>query len=200
MIRPTMRSIFSLVISWGIVMILLGASPGTAAKHNLRIQALIPQMNDVFSSDGVIPAMNMAVDDINANESLLSDYTLFTKISNTKCDAPEGTWQLIRSVLDTDQSDETKIIVYLGGACSLATEPTAALTGRLYKVVQVCWYNTYTLPGFVSFNGAINLIFILYVFRCRMLLHHLCCLIDPCIHYSFVHRLRNCSSMMQDSL
>ena len=54
-----------------------------------------------------------------------------------QCDASEGTWQMIKSVLDTSSYNETKIIAFLGGSCSLVTEPTAALSGRLYKVVQV---------------------------------------------------------------
>ena len=61
----------------------------------------------------------------------------FLSLTHTQCDSSEGTWQLIKSILETDIVNETKIIAFLGGACSLATEPTSALSGRLYKVVQV---------------------------------------------------------------
>ena len=37
----------------------------------------------------------------------------------------------------TSDDNATKIITFLGEACSSVSEPTAALTGRLYRVVQV---------------------------------------------------------------
>ena len=42
---------------------------------------------------------------------------------------------MIRSVLDT--ITPPRYVVFLGGGCSLATEPTAALSGAFYHVVQV---------------------------------------------------------------
>lgn len=58
--------------------------PVQGGKPKLRIQSLIPQNNDVFSNDGVIPALNMALDDINNNDSILSNYELVSEISDTK--------------------------------------------------------------------------------------------------------------------
>ena len=60
-----------------------------------------------------------------------------------QCDASEATWQLIQSVLNqtNDTTGEVMInpfkIMFLGGGCSLATEPLAALSGRFYNVTQV---------------------------------------------------------------
>ena len=42
---------------------------------------------------------------------------------------------MIKSVLDT--IEPPRYVVFLGGGCSLATEPTAALSGAFYHVVQV---------------------------------------------------------------
>ena len=44
---------------------------------------------------------------------------------------------MIKSVLDTSGVNDTNVIAFVGGGCSTTTEPTAALSGRLYKVVQV---------------------------------------------------------------
>ena len=44
---------------------------------------------------------------------------------------------MIKSILNTSDDDATKIITFLGGSCSIVSEPTAALSGRLYRVVQV---------------------------------------------------------------
>ncbi len=44
---------------------------------------------------------------------------------------------MIDSVLKTSDPNISNIIAFIGGSCSIVTEPTAALSGRLYKVVQV---------------------------------------------------------------
>ena len=57
--------------------------------------------------------------------------------STLQCNPSEGTWQMIQSVLNTSDPNTTNVIAFVGGGCSTTTEPTAALSGRLYKVVQV---------------------------------------------------------------
>ena len=53
-----------------------------------------------------------------------------------QCDASESTWQLINAiVLNADRAQPK--IMFLGGGCSPATEPLAALSGRFYNVTQV---------------------------------------------------------------
>ena len=67
-----------------------------------------------------------------------------THTHTPQCDPSEATWQLIRSVLNgtNETTGETIVnpfkIMFLGGGCSLATEPLAALSGRFYNVTQVC--------------------------------------------------------------
>ena len=58
-------------------------------------------------------------------------------LSSCQCDASEATWQLIKVVLEEDGVDPPPRIMFLGGGCSLATEPLAALAGRFYNVTQV---------------------------------------------------------------
>ena len=55
-----------------------------AEKNKLLIHALIPQNNSVFSADGVIPAAQIAVEDVNNYASLLPDYELVMEISDTE--------------------------------------------------------------------------------------------------------------------
>ena len=55
-----------------------------AEKKKLLIHALIPQNNLVFSADGLIPAAQIAVEDVNNNASLLPDYELMMEISDSK--------------------------------------------------------------------------------------------------------------------
>ena len=54
-----------------------------------------------------------------------------------QCDASEATWQLIQVVLDDNGTQPDPRIMFLGGGCSPATEPLAALSGRFYNVTQV---------------------------------------------------------------
>ena len=55
-----------------------------AEKNKLLIHALIPQNNSVFSADGVTPAAQIAVEDVNNDTSLLPDYELVMEISDSK--------------------------------------------------------------------------------------------------------------------
>ena len=57
---------------------------------------------------------------------------------------------MINSVLETSGPNSTRVIAFVGGSCSLATEPTAALSGRLYKVVQVSCHNYTDIKSFSS--------------------------------------------------
>lgn len=54
----------------------------------------------------------------------------------TQCDPSEATWQLINSIV-LQGSNNVPRIMFLGGGCSLATEPLAALAGRFYKISMV---------------------------------------------------------------
>ena len=64
--------------------------------------------------------------------------------THTQCDASEATWQLIQVVLDDNGTEPDPRIMFLGGGCSPATEPLAALSGRFYNVTQVSQYSLFS--------------------------------------------------------
>ena len=54
-------------------------------KASLRLQILVPaEKNPTYWDGGVIPAMLMALDDVNNASNILSDYTLEAHISDTR--------------------------------------------------------------------------------------------------------------------
>ena len=54
-------------------------------KANLRIQLLVPEeKNPTYWDGGVLPAMLMAVDDVNNATNILSNYTLEANVSDTR--------------------------------------------------------------------------------------------------------------------
>uniref|UniRef100_A0A1X7U648 G-protein coupled receptors family 3 profile domain-containing protein n=1 Tax=Amphimedon queenslandica TaxID=400682 RepID=A0A1X7U648_AMPQE len=58
---------------------------GNANKTPLRLQILVPaEKNPTYWDGGVIPAMLMALDDVNNASHILSNYTLTANISDTK--------------------------------------------------------------------------------------------------------------------
>lgn len=117
----------------------------SAEKTPLYIQGFVPTHNPTFRSESIIPAATVAVKEINDNPNVLPNYTLVVEWNSTLCDPSEATWQLIRSVLNgtNETTGETIVnpfkIMFLGGGCSLATEPLAALSGRFYNVTQLSY-------------------------------------------------------------
>ena len=59
-----------------------------------------------------------------------------------QCDPSEATWQLISAIVLREDKQDPRIM-FLGGGCSLATEPLAALAGRFYKISMVRTRKTY---------------------------------------------------------
>ena len=61
---------------------------GTVALANglvpLRIQVLVPKENPSFSAESTLPAMDLAVDDINDNSDLLNDYNFTLVVTDTR--------------------------------------------------------------------------------------------------------------------
>ena len=123
-------------------------------KTALFIQGFVPRDNPTFVVTSLEPAAYLAVKDINDRKDILVNYTLNltfvdTKVINSlysivkiiiheiQCDPAEATWQLIRSVIRRDRKDGT-VVMLLGGGCSPATEPLAALAGLFYNLTQVC--------------------------------------------------------------
>ncbi|XP_019856011.1 PREDICTED: gamma-aminobutyric acid type B receptor subunit 1-like [Amphimedon queenslandica] len=123
--------------------LLLSASLSASfPPRKLQLQVLLPLNNSVVRNYDALPAVTMALEDINANPYFLQDYELVAAINDTECDSSVGSWRLIESVLTTSPPNVTKIISFIGGGCSLATEPMAALTGQLYNIVQLSYFAT----------------------------------------------------------
>lgn len=55
-----------------------------SAAHKLQLQVLLPYNNTVLSDDSSLPAIIMALRDINSMPYLLQDYELEVSIGNTK--------------------------------------------------------------------------------------------------------------------
>lgn len=64
-----------------ILLLLLSAF---SAAHKLQLQVLLPYNNTVLSDDSSLPAIIMALRDINSMPYLLQDYELEVSIGNTK--------------------------------------------------------------------------------------------------------------------
>ena len=79
MVVSSLKKMMLLVMS--LVLLVVQAEAG---KQKLLILALVPEHNDVFSVDQVIPAAQMGLEDINKNSSLLPDYELVMKIVDTQ--------------------------------------------------------------------------------------------------------------------
>ncbi|XP_064396472.1 gamma-aminobutyric acid type B receptor subunit 1-like isoform X2 [Halichondria panicea] len=105
----------------------------------LYIQGFVPAKNNEFRSETIVPAAFAAIDEINANCSILPEYKLVLEFVNTKCDPSEATWQLINSIVLQDQAKNVTKIMFFGGGCSLATEPLAALAGRFYEIPMLSY-------------------------------------------------------------
>ena len=57
---------------------------GTSSKPKLYIQGFVPARSDVFTSETIVPAANVACREINTNDSVLGDYELVIEWSDTQ--------------------------------------------------------------------------------------------------------------------
>ena len=69
-------------------------------------------------------------------------HTHTTHAHTIQCDPSEATWQLIKSIVLEDAGRNISKIMFLGGGCSLASEPLAALAGIFYKIPMVSLYTS----------------------------------------------------------
>lgn len=57
---------------------------GTTDKPKLYIQGFVPADSDIFTSETIVPAASIACQEINSNDSVLSDYELVIEWSDTQ--------------------------------------------------------------------------------------------------------------------
>lgn len=82
-------------------------------------------------SSGAIPGVQVALDDINSNDSMLPGYTLHYTLTDSQCDRSEALQGLFKQLLYSP----TKIAL-IGSGCSLATGPTAEVS-HFYNISQI---------------------------------------------------------------
>ncbi|XP_032222381.2 gamma-aminobutyric acid type B receptor subunit 2 isoform X2 [Nematostella vectensis] len=84
-----------------------------------------------WSSAGVLPAVEMAIEDVN-NSTILQDYELHMEWRDTKCKRGYGIRQLMDLLeLPSDKSP----IMLIGGGCSVGTEATAEVS-HFWNLIQ----------------------------------------------------------------
>jgi len=134
--RPS--PLLPLLLTFGLAVCV--SSQSCPPKNNtLYIQGFVPTNNDQYTSENIVPAANIAVNEINCNPNVLPDFHIELNFSDTMCNPSEATWQLIQAILSRPGSPQPTRIMFLGGGCSLATEPLAALSGRFYNVTQISY-------------------------------------------------------------
>ena len=85
---------------FGVVLLLLiGAMAVVNGLVPLRVHVLVPKENPSFSAEGTLPAMELAIDDINNNSDLLKNYNLSLIITDTKVGCSPPFSQLLSPVL-----------------------------------------------------------------------------------------------------
>ncbi|XP_077991830.1 gamma-aminobutyric acid type B receptor subunit 2-like [Glandiceps talaboti] len=103
-------------------------------KTKLAVLGFVPvNITSGWSSGGIIPAIEMALDDVNNRSDLLSDYELTCQLVDDKCDPGYASYLLSEHVHRKPQK-----IAILGGGCSIATAPVAAFS-HIYNLIQISY-------------------------------------------------------------
>nr|XP_006812189.1 PREDICTED: gamma-aminobutyric acid type B receptor subunit 1-like [Saccoglossus kowalevskii] len=124
-------SMFILRISTLLVLFEIYAAE--ASKVNLTIGALFPMGGGVWDGSGILPGVELALQHINDNPSILPNYTLRMEWKDTQCDAGVG----MKSFFELLYEKPTKIVL-LGAACSIVSQPVAA-TAQHWNLVQLSY-------------------------------------------------------------
>ncbi|RMX44624.1 hypothetical protein pdam_00002738 [Pocillopora damicornis] len=108
------------------------------AKETLYIGGLfgIDTSGGGWNSAGIIPAVQMAIDEINNNTEILKDYHLQLLIKDSQCNVGEA----VRRTLEYISSGKPKIM-FLGPGCSKAAMPVAEAI-HYWNIVQIGFSNS----------------------------------------------------------
>ncbi|XP_078359757.1 gamma-aminobutyric acid type B receptor subunit 1-like isoform X1 [Oculina patagonica] len=120
------------------VFLLLIISPCCRTKETLFIGGLfgIDTSRGGWNSAGIIPAVQMAIDEINNSSEILKDYHLELLIKDSQCNVGEA----VRRTLEYISSGKPKIM-FLGPGCSKAAMPVAEAI-HYWNVVQIGFSNS----------------------------------------------------------
>ena len=95
-------------------------------KNVLRILGLFPYRGSAWDGEYVIPAVRLARDEINRNESILPGFELELIEANSACASDAGILQFVKNTLHSELTP----IAILGAGCSSSTIAIASIAGR----------------------------------------------------------------------
>ncbi|XP_071833058.1 gamma-aminobutyric acid type B receptor subunit 2-like [Apostichopus japonicus] len=75
---------------------------------------------EIWDGSGMIPAVELAVDHVNAQPNILRDYELRVIWKNSNCRSSEGIWAFHRHIVEEPQK-----LIFIGPACSTDAQPVA---------------------------------------------------------------------------
>ncbi|XP_070533384.1 gamma-aminobutyric acid type B receptor subunit 2-like [Ptychodera flava] len=103
-------------------------------KTKLILAGFVPtHPNSSWSASGMIPAIELALDDVNNRSDILQDYELLWEWKDDECDPGLATYLLCQHVYNGSQK-----IMVLGGGCSVSTVPVAAFSWY-FNMLQISY-------------------------------------------------------------
>ncbi|PNF24218.1 hypothetical protein B7P43_G15826 [Cryptotermes secundus] len=106
--------------------------PTSDEKNVIYIGGIFPISVSTYTAKGIVRAAEMALEAVNANDTILRDYNLKMKVNNGECKAEAVMNTFIYYVLF---SVYKKLVGILGPACSDTVEPLAGVTKHFRTVV-----------------------------------------------------------------
>ncbi|XP_065899944.1 gamma-aminobutyric acid type B receptor subunit 2-like [Dysidea avara] len=98
----------------------------TNETTTLRVLALFPYRGSFWNGEYVIPAVRLAKDEINRNDSILPGYVLELIEANSGCDRDSGIYEFVSNALHSQHQP----VAIVGAGCSSSTIPIASIAGR----------------------------------------------------------------------
>lgn len=114
-------------------------------KLPIYIGGIFPKSGINYVSKGIIPAVRMAVDAINRNDSILKDYELRLLEEDGACSADHVMKAFIKYV---HSKEFPRIIGILGPACSDTVEPLAGVAKHYHSIII-----SYSAEGSIFYNN-----------------------------------------------
>ncbi|GAB6030439.1 hypothetical protein CHUAL_007310 [Chamberlinius hualienensis] len=113
-------------------------------KMPLYIGGIFPLTGLNYRSEGIIPAVQMAVEAINNNNSVLKDFDLNLLVENGQCSVDHVMKAFVKYV---SMKQFSRLIGILGPACSDTVEPLAGLA-KHYHALSI----SYSAEGSIFYN------------------------------------------------
>ncbi|XP_002736691.1 gamma-aminobutyric acid type B receptor subunit 1-like [Saccoglossus kowalevskii] len=118
-------------------------------NKQLNIVGFFPLSGNVWRATGVLPACELAIEHVNANDDTLSGYTLRMDYGDTQCNPGYGTKVLFEFI-----NSNITYVMLLGAGCSGVAQPVS-MGANLWNLVQMSYSasnpalsNTIRYPSF----------------------------------------------------